>query len=220
MRVAKKQYKYVLFDLDGTLTDPFEGITKCFEYSLNAFGIEVADRRELACYIGPPLRWTFHESLGFSEEQTETAIEKYRERFSTIGLYENRLYDDTISTLQTLKSHGLTLAVATSKPLEFAEKILEKFNILQFFDFVGGAEMDNSRSKKEEVIAYVLEKMQVADTLQAVMIGDRMYDIEGARRFGIETIAVLSGYGSREEFEQHNAAYIAENLHDILQYIL
>ena len=204
-------YEIVLFDLDGTLTDPAEGITKSVEYALNKWNISVADRKSLFPFIGPPLIESFMEFYGFDREKAVTSVSYYREYFAKTGLFENEIYPGIKEMLTRLKKAGKRLAVATSKPDEFARKILEHFEILEYFDFVGGAAMDETRTKKSEVIEYTLEKMGVSanDVSRVVMVGDRKHDVEGAACFGIDTIGVLYGYGSKEELEKAGAKFTA-----------
>jgi phosphoglycolate phosphatase len=192
-------YNPILFDLDGTLTDPKLGITRSVAYALRHFGIEVADCDSLVNFIGPPLRDSFRQFYGFSDEQAETAVAKYREYFSETGIFENTPYDGMPELLQKLKGAGRTLAIATSKPWVYAEKIAERFGFAEYFDFIAGAELDGARSEKSELISYALERLGVSDKRGAVMIGDREFDMRGAAQLGIDGIGILWGYGTRDE---------------------
>lgn len=213
-------FRYILFDLDGTLTDPFEGISKCIIYALDSLSVKIDDISELKCFIGPPLFEQFKDYFGFDDNTAELAVKKYRERYKIKGWKECTLFNDVDKLLKKLKSEGKILAVATSKPEIFAESILEYLCIKQYFDFIGGADISHTgRNKKEDVVDYVLKNLSVSDKSEAVLIGDRFYDIEGARTNGIRTISVLSGYGSFEEFQLHNADYIAEDLTDAVRII-
>ncbi len=212
-------YEYVLFDLDGTLTNPEIGITSSVMYALEKFGIQVEDRKELHPFIGPPLTYSFQTFYGLSKEDSNLAVKYYRERFSVKGLYENEVYDGVEKMLQTLKSSGKTLLIATSKPEEFTLKILKHFNLYQYFDFVAGATMDGSRGEKADVIRYALEISGIKDKSQAIMIGDRNYDILGARKNGLDSMGVLFGFGDYEELAEAGANYIAETVDDILKYV-
>ena len=212
-------YKYILFDLDGTLTNPEIGITNCVMYALEKFGIKVEDRKELHPFIGPPLSYSFQTYYGLSEEDSELAIQYYRERFSVKGLYENEVYNGVEKVLQQLKESGKTLIIATSKPEEFTLKILEHFDLLKYFDFVAGATMDGSRGEKADVIRYALEISGIEDKSEAIMIGDRKYDILGAKENGLESIGVLFGFGDHKELAEAGANYIAESVEDILKYV-
>lgn len=207
-----KSYQYVLMDLDGTITDPMLGITRCVEYALNHFGIRVDRLEDLCCFIGPPLLDSFQEYYGFTEAEAQKAIEKYRERFATTGMYENVVYPGMLELLQKLHTAGKKILLATSKPEPFARQILEHFQLAGYFTFVGGATLDGVRSKKEDVIRYVLESSQISNSARVVMVGDRKYDIEGAKILGIDSIGVLYGYGSWEELKTAGATEIVESV--------
>lgn len=213
-------YQYILFDLDGTLTDPGLGITNSVMYALNKFSIEVTDRTSLYKFIGPPLRDSFETFYGFSKEESELAVTYYREYFSVHGLYENEVYDGIEKLLMELKKSNKSLIVATSKPEEFAIKILKHFHLEQYFDFIAGATMDGSRDKKADVISYALNSCNISDFSSTIMIGDRKHDILGANQVGLDSIGVLFGYGNYEELNAAGATYIAENTSDILEFIL
>ena len=212
--------EYILLDLDGTITDSREGITKCFEYALNHFGIEVENRTDLEQFIGPPLEQSFREGFGFDEEKAELAIAKYRERYIPIGLYENLVYPGMENALQRLKEAGKVLIVATSKPEVMAKRVLEHFGLDGYFDDICGSDSDKNRSKKEEVIRYILEKHEIADLDDVLMVGDRKFDVIGAAACGLKCMGVLYGFGDREELEQAGAAYIAETVEDMAQMIV
>lgn len=212
-------YQYILFDLDGTLTNPEIGITSSVMYALEKFGVKVEDRKELHPFIGPPLSYSFQTYYGLSEADSELAIKYYRERFSVKGLYENEVYKGVEKLLQRLKERGKKLIIATSKPEEFTLKILAHFDLLKYFDYVAGATMDGSRGEKADVIRYAIEISGIQDRSQAIMIGDRKYDILGAKENGLDSIGVLFGFGDREELSEAGANYIAENVEDILKYI-
>ena len=212
-------YNYILFDLDGTLTNSELGITKCVQHALKKFGIEVEDRTMLRPFIGPPLGESFRVYYGLTQEESERAIEYYRERFSVKGLYENEVYEGVEKTLQELRKSGKKLIIATSKPEKFTLLILEHFDLLKYFDFVAGATMDGSRGEKADVIRYALEKTGIEDKSQVVMIGDRKYDILGAKENGLDSIGVLYGFGDYEELSAAGADYIVESATEILKYI-
>ena len=212
-------YNYVLFDLDGTLTDPGDGITNSVAYALNKFGISVEDKSELYCFIGPPLIDSFMKYYGMNYDDGLKAVEYYREYFGVTGIFENKMFDGIPEILEKIKKSGKKIALATSKPEQYAVRILEHFGLIEYFDFIGGATMDETRSKKSDVVAYTLENLGVTDKKSAVMIGDRHHDIEGAAQNGIDSVGVLFGYGDRVELENAGATYIAENIKDILSYI-
>ena len=209
----------MLFDLDGTLTNPEIGITNCVMYSLEKFGIKVEDRKELHPFIGPPLTYSFQTVYGLSEEDSELAVKYYRERFSVKGLYENEVFDGVEEMLQELKERGKTLIIATSKPEEFTLKILKHFDLLKYFDFVAGATMDGSRGKKADVIRHAIELSGIEDKSQAIMIGDTHYDILGAKENDLASIGVLFGFGDYEELTKAGADYIVESIEDIIKYV-
>lgn len=204
-------YQTILFDLDGTLTDPGEGITNSVAYALEKFEIKNEDRSQLYKFIGPPLKDSFMEFYGFGEEDSQKAITYYRERFREKGMFENKVYDGIVELLSKLQKAGKQLIIATSKPEEFTLTILKYFDLLQYFDFVAGATMDGSRSEKEEIIHYALEHCQIENLDKTVMVGDRKFDILGAKANGIDSIGVLFGYGSLEELEMAGATYIADS---------
>lgn len=216
-----KNYKYVLFDLDGTLTDQKEGITKSVAYALEAYGIHVEDLDSLCKFIGPPLKDSFVKFYGFSEEQGYEAVEKYREYFRPHGVYENKVYAGVDKLLAELKASGKMIILATSKPTVFANTILEHFDLMKYFDVVCGSELDGSRVKKGDVITYALEQVAEKDTgfdkSKAVMIGDREHDILGAKENGLDSIGVLYGYGDRAEHEAAGADYIVETVEELIK---
>lgn len=212
-------YKTVLFDLDGTLTDPGLGITNSIMYALEKFHIKVEDRTSLYKFIGPPLRESYAKYYHFSDEEITRAVAYYREYFSVKGIYENVLYDGIAKLLEQIKDSGRQVVLATSKPEEFAAEILRYFHIDQYFDFIAAATMDGTRNSKSAVIAHALKSCEITDLASTVMIGDREYDINGAKAAGIDSIGVLYGYGSREELQSAGATYIAEHVSDIMSLI-
>lgn len=213
-------YQTILFDLDGTLTDPGIGITNSVMYALEKFGIQVSDRSTLYPFIGPPLQDSFETFYGFSKADAEIAVSYYREYYRDQGIYENKLYDGISELLQMLCDAGRKLLVATSKPEEFAVRILEHFQISGYFTYIAGADMNGPRTQKADVISYALASGRVAERSSAVMVGDRAYDIVGAKQNGIDSIGVLFGYGSRQELVQAGADHIAEQPYDIGQLVL
>lgn len=208
----------VLFDLDGTLTDPFEGITNSIVYALKKFGIEVADKRTLIDFIGPPLLESFSSRYGFAEDMAQKAVEYYREYFSQKGIFENRVYSGVEDMLKALKFRGVRILLATSKPQPFAERILAHFKLSEYFDFVAGASFGKERSQKADVIAYAIESGKV-NVESAVMVGDRKHDVLGAKANGLKSIGVLYGYGSRDELLKSGADFLANEPADILKLI-
>jgi len=214
-------YTHILFDLDGTLTDPAQGITNSFIYALNFYGLEIPSYEDLCKLIGPPLPYSFQTRFAFSPEKSMEAVAKYREYFSTKGLFENKVYQGIPELLQELKKKGKHLLIASSKPEEYCIRIAEHFNLASYFDFICGSKMDESRSKKDEVIAYALEccGLSGSNKEKVLMVGDRFHDIEGAKKNGIKACGVLFGYGSRSELEEAGADFIAASCKDLLELI-
>lgn len=212
-------YQTVLFDLDGTLTDPGIGITNSVSYVLERYGIEVPAREELYRFIGPPLHESFERYYNFSEEEAKKAVKCYREYYREKGIYENRVYDGIENVLKALKDSGKKAAVATSKPEEFARKILEHFHLSQYFLHIAGASMDGSRTQKHEMILDALDACQIKDKSEVIMVGDREYDVIGASKVGIDSLGVLYGYGDYEELKRAGADYIVKEPKDILSVI-
>lgn len=222
-----KEKKYILFDLDGTLTDPKEGITKAVQYSLHHYGIEERDLDALCPFIGPPLRDSYIKFYGFSQEKATEAISVYREYFCREGWVQNRVYPGIPELLGALRDHGKKLYVATSKPEPFAVQILEHFGLADFFDGIGGADLEETRVRKGDVIAYVRERFGLLKdedgsdlASDIVMIGDREHDVIGAGEQGLECIGVLYGYGSRRELDEGGAARIAASVEELRPLLL
>lgn len=214
-----KKYKIILFDLDGTLSDPKVGITKSVQYALWKMGIVEPDIDKLECFIGPPLQVSFTEYYGFDEVQTQKAIDFFRERFTEKGMFENELYPEIPSLLKSLKERQYTLAVATSKPTIFSEQILKHFGIDHYFELIVGSNLDGTRTAKTEIIQYIIDHFKEHQLDDFIMIGDRKHDIIGANNTGIDSIGVMYGYGSLEELSNANATYIVKSvgeLEDIL----
>lgn len=208
-------YKAILFDLDGTLTDPKVGITRSVQYALNKFGIIEDDLDRLEPFIGPPLTDSFREFYSFEDPQIVQAIGYYREYFSKTGLYENKVYEGMEAMLKALKDDGKKLVVATSKPTDFSEEILRHFNLDGYFDFVAGSTFDGTRVKKSDVIRFAISSMEGYGKGDIVMVGDRKFDVLGARENGIHSIAVMYGYGSWEELAGSRPDFIAHSVGEL-----
>ena len=215
MDMIDKQYKYLLLDLDGTITDSMEGITRSVQYALGHFGIDVTDLNSLRPFIGPPLKDSFRDFYGFTDEKAEAALSKYREYFATKGLFENRVYEGMDAFLASQLNKDRKLYVATSKPEVFARQILEHFKLDGYFTYIGGSTLDGSRSSKTDVIRYVMDVNGLNDNQAVVMIGDRKHDMVGAGNNGIDAIGVLYGYGDEEELRSAGASYIAASVEDL-----
>ena len=204
----------MLFDLDGTLTDPGLGITNSVMYALRKFGVDVPERSQLYPFIGPPLKDSLRSCYGFSDEQCELAVTYYREYFKKKGMFENEVYDGIHDLLTRLKASGRSLIVATSKPEVFAVDILRHFDLYKYFDFVAGATLNDVRNKKADIIRYALESCGIAKS-SAVMIGDRKHDMIGAKENGLDSIGVLYGYGTYDELKTAGATMLAAEPADI-----
>ncbi len=210
---------YLLFDLDGTLTEPEAGITNSIKYALRKYGIEETDRAKLRLCIGPPLIDSFERLWGFEREKAVQAVVYYREYFSVTGIFENEVYEGIPEMLCALKRKGHKIILATSKPEEYAGRILEHFDILQYFDKVVGNTLKEERPKKEDVLAYIKELYPDLSADNGVMIGDRKYDVEGARSLSLPCIGVLYGHGSREELTEAGADFLATDVAELYKII-
>ncbi len=212
----------ILFDLDGTLTNPFEGITRSVQYALRYFGIEEPDRQKLAPFIGPPLVDSFMNFYGFSEQQAKQAVEKYRERYRDIGIYENELYEGIDEMLRELEGAGCILAVASSKPEVFVNRVLEHFSIRQYFTVVVGSELSGIRGTKEEVVEDVFRRLssRPEDYGTAVMVGDREYDVQGARQCRMTAVGVRYGFAFPDELERAGADHVVDTVEDLRKLLM
>ena len=212
------RYQYLLFDLDGTITDPKEGITKSAQYALEAFGIHEPDADKLTPFIGPPLIDSFQEFYHMPPEQAALAVKKYRERFEQVGWLENLLYDGMDSLLRGLQSAGCRLAVASSKPTVFVARIFNHFGIADCFAVVVGSELSGARTKKEEVVQEALRQLfgeSRPAPHTAAMIGDRRFDVEGAKAHQLDSIGVAYGYALPGELQQAGADFIVESVEEL-----
>ena len=214
------KYETILFDLDGTLTDPEKGITTSVAYALDYFGNKYESVESLRLFIGPPLREQFMEYCNVHKEKGEEYVAKYREYYAVTGIYENKVYEGIEEMLKELKKCGKKIVLATSKPEKFALIILEHFGLMKYFDFVAGALMSNTRTKKDEVISYALENIGNYNKDTIVMVGDRLHDVIGASKFSIDTIGVTFGYGSREELSDAGAKIIVDTVDELKKELL
>ena len=213
-------FKYILFDLDGTLTDSAPGSTASVKYALEKSGEPVPDYPVLCKFIGPPLLYGFMNFCGMSEERAEKAVGYYREYYGVKGIFESELYPGIKELLSQLFSSNKKVILATSKPEVFAVKILEHFGISDYFYFTAGATLDKTRTEKADVIAYALKSAGVTDRRKAVMVGDRFHDIDGAKANGIRSVGVLYGFGSRKELENAGADFIAMDTNELYRILL
>lgn len=231
-------FEFILFDLDGTLTDPKVGITTCVQHALKAFGIEEPDNDKLTPFIGPPLTDSFKEFYGFTDEQAQMGLVKYRERFSTVGWMENAIYPGMEEMLKMLYEKGIKLAVASSKPRVFVEKILEYFHIREYFAVVCGAELDGSRNSKQAVMKEVFVRLGIVTDVEAdsitdencamtaeelaqiaavscAMVGDRKFDVNGAKALKVTSVAVTYGYAPEGELEACGPDYLVDTVEEL-----
>ena len=212
------EYQWYLFDLDGTLTDPKEGITKCFRYALEKMGVESPELAALEQYIGPPLMKSFQNY--FSEEDAKKAVGYYRERFRDVGIFENGVYDGIEDVLKAAKANGKKLALATSKPQHFAQIIMDHYGLSQYIDVLVGSRGDGQT--KADVIRQVFAEagLDAESKKEAIMVGDRLHDIEGAKECGIDSLGVRFGYAKENELEDAGADYIVATTEELKAFVL
>jgi phosphoglycolate phosphatase len=214
------KYKYIFLDLDGTLTDSKEGILNCVKYALSKFGIEENDNNKLMKYAGPPLYVSFTTFNGFDDQEAKKAIEYYRERFATIGIFENRAYDGAEELLKKLTDAGRILVLATSKPRIYAEQIVKKYRLRPYLKFISGAELDGTRDLKTEVIEYAIKQTGITDRNKIIMVGDRKQDILAAKECGIASCGVSFGYAEKGELENAGADYIVNDFEELYKILI
>ncbi len=212
--------KYILFDLDGTLTDSAEGIIKGVQVALNKFGIVENNGDILKTFVGPPLKERFIQVYNFTQEQALEAVREYQRYFVSKGMFENKVYPGITAMLDRLAKKDKKLVVATSKPEVFARRILEYFGLDRYFMFVGGSSLDDTRKQKNEVISYILQNMHINDVSELVMVGDTKYDVVGARYFNMDCIAVLYGYGTEQSIREANPKCVVKSVKELEQLLL
>lgn len=212
-------YQYILFDLDGTIINSAEGIINCVRYALEDFGITEEDDEKLKAFIGPPLVDSFQEFYHFSEEEAKKATEKYRERYRDKGIFEIEMYDGIEEVFHILKERKKTIALATSKPEVFATRIMEKLGLISYIDVITGSEFDGRRDKKEDVLEEVFLRLGNPKPEEVLMIGDRKFDIIGAKAWGVDSVGVTYGFAPEGELEEYGATYIADSPDEILDYV-
>ncbi len=215
--MEKLNCKYILFDLDGTITESHPGITRSVKYALEKHGFEPPELDELKVFVGPPLVEMFMEKYGVSFEKATEMVTTYRERYVTIGKFECGVYNGLEDTLKRLRSMGKILCVATSKPEGSAKEVLEHFGLTGYFDFIGGDTDKHDRVNKTAVINYVMASMGITDKNDVIMVGDTHYDVLGAKESGIKCIGVLYGYGDLKKLEEAGAYRLAERPEDIAE---
>ena len=215
------KYDYVLFDFDGTVTDTGEGILKSLQYSFSAMGHEVPDLSDLKKFIGPPIHYSYTTFYGISEEDVGDYIKKYRERYREKGIYECYVYEGMRETIEALRNKGVKIGIASSKPVSLIYDVMNHLGITELFDAVTGVTVDDSNhSGKTFLVIDCMEKLGAGDKSRVLMVGDRKFDLDGASGAGVDSCAVLFGYGSKEEFLKHNATYIIEKAEDLLDIVL
>lgn len=209
--------KYIIFDLDGTLTDPALGITNSIMHALKAFDIEVEKREDLYVFIGPPLHQQFMDYCHFTTEEADKAVETYREYFSVKGLLENDPYPGIQEALKVLNEKDYHIALATSKPEIYAKQILEAFDMAKYFDIIKGSRLNDKTENKTRIMKEAMDYFNDNDLSQYIMVGDRKFDIEGAIKNQIDSIGVTYGYGSKEELQKAKATYIVDNIKELVE---
>jgi len=212
-----KKYEYILFDLDGTLTDSSEGIMKSILYALDTMGVERPSDETLKLFIGPTLDYSFRTYMKFDEDTIKEGVRLYRERYSTVGKFENRPYDGIDKVLELLKNKGCKLLVASGKPETFVIDIMKHFDLMKYFDFCAGSTLDGTRSTKDDIIAYAFDKMNITPDKydKVLMVGDRKFDVNGAKIIGIDCLGVRFGFAPEGELEEAGATYIADDMNHL-----
>lgn len=210
------KYDYVIFDFDGTVTDTGEGILKSLQYSFVANGRPAPDLSDLKKFIGPPIHYSYVTFYDISEDEVGEYIKKYRERYRAKGIYECYIYDGMKELIETLRANGVKIGIASSKPIRLIYDVMDHLGITDLFDAVSGVQFDDSNhSGKADLVRNAMEQLGVDDNNKVLMVGDRYFDIDGAAGAGVDSCGVLFGYGSKEEFEEHNATYIVSNPDEI-----
>lgn len=213
------KFKYILFDLDGTLIDSGKGIINAVKYALKKYGIDETNEALLRSFVGPPLNQQFAKCYGFSAEKSLEAVMVFREYYETKGILENEMYKDIDKVLKHLKEQGNFLMVATSKPEKFAHNILAQHDLEKYFDFIGGSLVDGSRVTKIQVLDHVLKTNEINNADEVLMIGDTKYDMIGAKNFNLKTVAVTYGYGTKEELLAAKPDFVVDTPTEILQIV-
>ena len=220
MMINTENFQYLLFDLDGTLTDSAPGILGCVKYALTELSLPLPPKNVLFEFIGPPLMDAFSKYCGLDEKTAKSAVEKYRERYSTVGLFENRVYDGVPEMLSSLSAAGKTLILATSKPKVFADRILEKFDLKKYFSETVGATFDGKINYKDEVIAAALKRCNIEDRSKAIMIGDRHHDIDAAKKLHLKSLGVLYGFSKPGELRNCGVGLLAATPQEVVKLLL
>ena len=218
--MKKTKYKYIIFDLDGTITDSADGVQRCFNYALSKFGKQVPDHTKLRV-VGPPLKESFIGQFGMTEEESDKALEYYRALYREKGMLEwDRLFDGIDTLIKDIHDAGYIILLGSSKPTDFCVKILNYFDIAKYFTRMDAASFDSSRATKEAVLENTIKMAGIADKSEAVLIGDTKFDLMGAEYVGIDAVAVEYGYGTYEELREHKTVYIAKTVEDLRAFFL
>ena len=214
------EFDFVIFDFDGTVVDTGEGIIKSLQYSFEQMGRKIPDMSDLKKFIGLPVYYSYTHFYGVSEDEVEAYIKTYRERYKLKGIYECALYDGMVELLKELKSRGVKLGIASSKPEHLIYSVADYLKITELFDAIAGVKSDNSRhSSKKDIILEAMEMLGADKKEKVLMVGDRCFDIDGAAGAEVKSCGALWGYGNKEEFLEHKADFIAENPADVLKYL-
>lgn len=211
-----KDYDYYLFDFDGTLCDTTEGIFNSIIYSLDCYGIKENDLKKLEFFVGPPLFESYKTIYNVSDEDALWLIEKYRERYKTKAAEESLIYDGIREMLEELKRRGKKIAVASSKPKTFVDEISKYHDIYKYYDFVAAEDFKNNHSSKKELINNCLNFFNNPDKAVVLMVGDRFYDIDGAKASGVDSAGAVYGFGTEEELKKAGATYILHSPSDLI----
>lgn len=213
-------YRYILFDLDGTLIDSKSGVLSAARFALDKMGVPETQIVNLERIIGPPIKYSFKEFFNLSDEFAEKCVEYFREYYREKSIFDCIVYEGVEELLKALKNDGYTLAIATSKPTVFAKRILDHINLSQYFDVIEGAKLDEAHHDKADIISQVSNQLNIYNPSQAIMIGDRLYDIKAASTMGMESIGVLYGFGNLEEFQDAGASYVVNSVFELGQFLL
>ena len=217
---TQKKYHTIIFDVDGTLLDSYPGITKGAQYALKHFGVDIEDASQLKHFVGPPLEETFYKDFGFEGETLHAIIDKFREYFQSEGFKQQSPYPGTIELVKELCKIGVKVAIATSKPEKFAKIIIGGYGILDCFSGFAGSTLDRSRVHKNDVLEHLIRELNDKDLDGMLMVGDREHDLMAAQKCGIDSVGVLYGYGSREELEEYNPTFLADDVVSLREFIL
>lgn len=204
--------KAVIFDFDGTIVDSGEGIRRSIQYALEKNGVPVGEKGKLNYFIGPPLHVSFEDMYGINGKQCEELIEAYRDRYARLGVYEAELYEGIVELVNTLRENGVKVGIASSKPTCFIHQVMEHFKISELFDTVVGTNFNKHKADKTELVNTALKNLGITDKKASIMVGDRLYDVNGAKGAGILSVGVLYGYGSETELKDAGADFLAHNV--------